>query len=1021
MLRSRLQSVRHSADVTAVFTALGYRPASSRYDLHAFVRARWRGFVVVAADRAQPVDGARALARHLANQGERGIAVCIGSRRLAIAAPRPGTADTTRVLVIDIDEPTALGLSRLEALAPRQSSSALAHALRVAEALSAEAAGDRFFGGFRALWSRMADALPESVSASDRRHIALLTLTRMLFLYFVQAKGWLDGNRSFLRSLLERTLAEGGQFHRDALQPLLFHTLNRPPDRRAATQPGMPYLNGGLFEPHPVERRLAPACFSNAVWIDAFENLFDRYHFCVQEAHAVDAVAPDMLGHVFERLMEGDERSRTGTYFTPEELVREVVEDALGAVLSRSASILPGSIERLLASGPLDAEECTRLAAALRALRILDPAAGSGAFLLGALDTLTAFSLHVSPPSDTRDRWRMRRRILQENLFGVDRNPTAVRLAELRLWLAVVADDPATDAADVEPLPNLDGVVRQGNTLIDPVGTTRVHLPHLAPAAPHAVRRVAEARAAVFTARGRAATRAIHTLRESELALARATLDQAIAACEHHVRDGEALTQSTDLFGRHIQLSANQRRRARSLAADLTELQRVRNEVQHGALPFFAFEVHAPDVIRAGGFDMIIGNPPWVRAEKLAPQLRRQLRDRFSLWVAGEGDGYRHLPDLAVAFLERALELVRAGGVVALLIPGKLASAGYGAAVRQHLAARTTIVRVHRIPDRRARGFRATTYPLEVVVRNEAPPPQHRVHIGSSRRATVTQARLTGPGPWILVPDHARDAVDAFCAAGPALRSIAQPRLGVKTGADRLLVGRLTAENQETVQVRFPTTVTTTIEAALVRPAMRGRDIRPFRASTRHVILWGYDVDGSPLPSLPPLTDAYVREYASVLADRSDYRSGPPWTLFRTAPAFLDHRVAWSDISATLTALAIDEINTRIVPLNTCYVAAFPDRTSALAAAAVLNSTWASAYVRVAADEARGGYRRCNARVIGRIPFPPPSRIQALADLSHQAHHHLDVRIDQIDAAVATALELTEHTQTTLRSLAAHR
>jgi hypothetical protein len=1021
MLRSRLRSVRHNADVTAVFTALGYRPASNRYDSRAFVRARWRGFVVVAGDRAHPIDGARALARHLATQGERGLAVCVGSRHLAVAAPRPGTTDATRVLVIDIDEPAALAVSRLEALAPRPNSSALAHALRVAEVLSAEAAGDRFFRGFRGLWCRMADSLPESIAAPDRRHIALLTLTRMLFLYFVQAKGWLDGNRSFLRSLLDRTLTEGGNFHRDALQPLLFHTLNRPRGRRPTAQPGVPYLNGGLFEPHPIERRVARASFSNAVWIDAFENLFDRYHFCVQEADAVDAVAPDMLGHVFERLMEGDERSRTGTYFTPEELVREVVEDALRAALAHPASIPTGSVDRLLASEPLDAAECVRLAAALRALRILDPAAGSGAFLLGALHTLTAFRLHVSPPSASRDRWRVRRRVLQENLFGVDVNPTAVRLAELRLWLAVVADDPATDAAAVEPLPNLDGVVRQGNTLIDPVGATRVHVPHLAPAAPHAARRVAEARTAVFTARGGAATRAIRTLRQCELALARTTLDQAIVACEHHVRDGEALAQSTDLFGRRIHLTGRQRQRGRTLAADLAELHRVRSEVERGALPFFAFEVHAPDVIRAGGFDVILGNPPWVRAEKLAPRLRRQLRDRFSLWVAGEGEGYRHLPDLAVAFLERALELVRPGGVVALLIPGKLVSAGYGAAVRQHLVDRTTIVRAHRIPDRRARSFRATTYPLEVVVRKEAPPPNHRVNVGTSGRATVAQARLAGSGPWILVPDDARDALDAFCAAGPALRSVAQPRLGVKTGADRLLVGRLTTADRDVVHVRFPAAGTTTIEAALVRPAVRGRDIRPFRTSTPNVVFWGYDVDGSPLPSLPPLADAYVKTHASALADRSDYRSGPPSTLFRTAPAFLHHRVAWSDISAAPTAVAIDEIDPSIVPLNTCYVAAFPDRASALAATAVLNSTWASAYVRVTADEARGGYRRCNARVIGRIPLPPPGRVQALAHLGHHAHHQSDVGTDQIDAAVAEALGLSERVQAALRSLAAHR
>jgi hypothetical protein len=341
--------------------------------------------------------------------------------------------------------------------------------------------------------------------------------------------------------------------------------------------------------------------------------------------------------------------------------------------------------------------------------------------------------------------------------------------------------------------------------------------------------------------------------------------------------------------------------------------------------------------------------------------------------------------------------------------------------VRRHLAEQTTLLRVHRVPDRLARGFGATTYPLQLVVRKAVPAPAHSVRIGPCRRDAVTQARLANPGPWILVPDHVRDTVDTFCSAGNPLHTVAQPHLGVKTGADRILVGRLIEDAGDVVRVSFPVGGATTIEAALTRPALRGRGIRSFRASTQHVVLWGYRSDGSSLPSLPPLADAYVRMHANALADRADYRSGPLWTLFRTAPVFRQHRVAWSDISAALSAVAVDEVYPRVVPLNTCYVTAFPDRASALAATVVLNSTWASAYVQVAADEARGGYRRCNATVIGRIPLPPAPRMRALATLGYQAHHQSDVSTDQIDAAVAEALGLSESARATLRSLAATR
>ena len=100
-------------------------------------------------------------------------------------------------------------------------------------------------------------------------------------------------------------------------------------------------------------------------------------------------------------------------------------------------------------------------------MTLLDPAVGSGAFLLGALERMAQIRAGEEPPA------ALRRRILERNLFGVDLNPMAVRLAELRLWLAVIAVDGTTDPEEVEPLPNLDGMVRQGDSLLDPASRPR--------------------------------------------------------------------------------------------------------------------------------------------------------------------------------------------------------------------------------------------------------------------------------------------------------------------------------------------------------------------------------------------------------------------------------------------------------------------------------------------------------------------------------------------------------------------
>jgi hypothetical protein len=143
--------------------------------------------------------------------------------------------------------------------------------------------------------------------------------------------------------------------------------------------------------------------------------------------------------------------------------------------------------------------------------------------------------------------------------------------------------------------------------------------------------------------------------------------------------------------------------------------------------------------------------------------------------------------------------------------------------------------------------------------------------------------------------------------------------------------------------------------------------------------------------------------------------------LYRTAPVFQRHRVAWPDLATTVTAVAIDEVDRRAVPLNTCYVVAFPDQGTALAVSTILNSIWISAFVRVTADEARGGYRRCNSRVMGQIPVPDVQHHPSLTDVGRRAHHTDDVSTDEVDAAVATALGLPASVQSRLRSLAPNR
>ncbi|MBI3081793.1 MAG: hypothetical protein HYY94_02560 [Gemmatimonadetes bacterium] len=325
---ARTDSVR---DARRLFSLLGYVPDDLPGDDATCLVARWEGFEVIASYSATPHDAARSLARKLATASRRALALACGPAELAIAAPRIGAPGITPLLIVPRAEPPALALQLLGELAPRRGHNGLAHALRVAELLSTERAGERFFRLFRAALERMAAFLPRQGGATDRRTAALIALTRVLFLYFVQAKGWLDGRPDYLRSLLDDALARRRDFHRDVLHPLFFGTLNRPPAERSRRLHlgRIPYLNGGLFEPHPVERRLGAVRFSNDLWRETFDGVFERFRFCVREADEVTAVAPDMLGRVFERVMDDGERHATGTFYTPESVVRQMVDAAL--------------------------------------------------------------------------------------------------------------------------------------------------------------------------------------------------------------------------------------------------------------------------------------------------------------------------------------------------------------------------------------------------------------------------------------------------------------------------------------------------------------------------------------------------------------------------------------------------------------------------------------------------------------------------------------------------------------------
>jgi hypothetical protein len=387
---------------------------------------------------------------------------------------------------------------------------------------------------------------------------------------------------------------------------------------------------------------------------------------------------------------------------------------------------------------------------------------------------------------------------------------------------------------------------------------------------------------------------------------------------------------------------------------------------------------------------MVAGNPPWVRGERLPPRVRETLAARYSCWrPAASGGGFAHLPDLAVAFTERALELVRPGGVVALLVPAKFATSGYAEPLRHHLSHRTQIERAVPLADPASRAFAAAVYPLALVAaRADATGAEMTATaLGPKPHApAVPQRLLQAAGPWILVPNADRIA-RRLRAAFPTVGDRWTPQLGVKTGADDVFL--------------VPTA------RAGTRPAVRGRDIGAWRCDARLHLLWTHGPDGRPLPQLPAGIAALLAPHVSQLRRRADYRAGAPWQVFRTALARARHRVLWPDLGRRLAAVVPDAA---VVPLNTVYGIATRDADEAVALAALLNSRWLTALACLVADPARGGFHRFNARVVRDLPVPGAGSPlwAALAALG--------ARRQSADDAVADAFELDDRDRRTLDS-----
>lgn len=1029
-----------------------------------------------------------------------------GYRRLVLATF--GLDGRLRQLPLERDCVRPSDIEALEELAACDGEGGVALAARHGRVLDRSRLTRRFFNDFRAQRAAVAAAwegLPRSLAA-EREQLALLFLGRLLFLYFLQRHGHLAGDPDYLPGLFRRWRRRPGtgSFFRAVLTPLFFGALNtRPADRspEALALGRLPYLNGGLFERHALERRFPDLDLPDPTTANVFDALLEHYRFTTRDAATVagetgaggngaggpaepscadgsggagdGGIDPEMLGRVFEGLMAADRRSTTGTFFTPAPLVDRLVREALECFLAGRT----GSAEaarRLVRHGTaqgLDPETRRRAADALAQLRVLDPACGSGAFLLGALTRVTRLRALLGG-GDPRG---LRRDIVARTLHGVDVQDDAALLCALRLWLALAVEEDA-GSGDPPPLPNLDRRIRQGDALLDPLDLPQTPGPGAGPGvrmfADHEVRQSVRALVPLsgryLTAEPAERAGLQREVGEAERRLALAWVGALERRVAHRLAEARAQAAERDLFGERGEGAAAADRAVAELERRSADLARIRRATEEdGALPFFSFPVHFAEAT-ATGFDLVLSNPPWVRAHRWPQAVGRMVRERYAVCRAGGWKGGTQLAaappgvaaqvDLSLLFLERSLELLAPGGVVAMVLPAKALRSLYGAGARRMLLRETRIAALedHSLDQRSI--FQADAFAATVIARREertargpgAAPEPAPVRVTMVRRgAPPLRFELPQdefplvPGdadaPWLIAPPEVLAALRAMAAAGPPLGSHPALRIrrGIVTGANEvLLVPHVQPKLGGIALIRaegFRRAVHASrsgpgrrafcaaVESSALRPVVRGRDIDPFCWRTSGYVLWCHDdATAEPRPA-PPRVERYLARHARRLEGRTGLRPGLPLgCVFRLSAETLGPKVAWHDLAETLEAVAlpgevrgVEGRGGPLVPLNTVYFIPVAGEEQALVLAGLLNSLPVRTYARAVAERAKDARFRFFAWTVGALPLPrgwAESRAaRTVLRLSRGAHERgaiTDAEQTELDAAVAALYRL---------------
>jgi hypothetical protein len=620
------------------------------------------------------------------------------------------------------------------------------------KAFSVERVTEEFFERYKEVFFKLRDELhKQRIPSRESHEFTLQFLNRIMFIYFISKKNWLEKPKFIdwlWSSYKELGKFNSNEFYEKWLKQVFLKAFNNRaneikglPDEVVNVISNVPYLNGGLFRENDLDNlkvQISDRMFQK------FLEFFESYNFTIKEDMPLEsevAVDPQMIGYVYESLANVAEeiydRNDLGIFYTPRVEVDFMCRRSLVEYLSKNLSEIPKEKLYRLVFDLLEEKDKTenwftkenlwrRLEDTLNNLSVVDPACGSGAFLVGMLNVVSdIYRMVYKHVGGSLTDFALKNRVVQYSLYGVDVMPWAIHAAELRLWLQLIVEtDFKKEELRQHPLlPNLNLNLRVGDSLVQEIGGISFNLRtnNLKPHLKRKLEELKQEKRKYFENSSTAKFKTTEEAREEEIRLFEDIIDERIESLDADILIYEngikTANSQSNLAGELIIDEKKVKESEQKIETNNKEIDKLKSVKQHLKDPEkkpFVWDIDFAEIFaEKNGFDIVIGNPPYVRQEMISPpnklksevttEEKKEYKDKLIESVKERFPVLKNVgkrSDYYIYFYFHGLSLLNNNGTFCFITSNSWLDVEYGKALQEFLCKYVPITAIYDNPKR---------------------------------------------------------------------------------------------------------------------------------------------------------------------------------------------------------------------------------------------------------------------------------------------------------------------------------